>query len=102
MRSSRFAKKASFPSTSRKRPAAERRVPLAQLAPNPAIPKSFDELCEIVEQVEGVRFRELFERIAGPDADGDAVLQEVLKAAVEEGAKMAKEAKRQDEAGESS
>jgi tetratricopeptide (TPR) repeat protein len=75
---------------------------LVQLLPKPPIPKSFDELCEIVEQVEGVRFRDLFHRLAGPDADGDAVLKQVLADAVEAMKEMAEEAKREgDQKGES-
>jgi hypothetical protein len=46
-----------------------------------AIPASFDELYQIVEGLEGVRFRELFLRLAGPDADGDLVMQVVLRMA---------------------
>jgi len=41
----------------------------------------FDQLCQIVEEVEGVKFRELFYRLAGPDADGNKVMQEVLSMA---------------------
>jgi tetratricopeptide (TPR) repeat protein len=46
-----------------------------------ALPKSFDEVCRTVEQVEGVRFRELFTRLAGPEVDGDEVLRAVVELA---------------------
>jgi len=43
-----------------------------------SLPTSFAALCATVEQVEGVRFAELFARLAGPDTDPDALLQEVI------------------------
>ena len=46
-----------------------------------ATPATFDQLCQIVEEVEGVKFRELFFRLEGPDANGDKVMQEVLRMA---------------------
>jgi hypothetical protein len=46
-----------------------------------AIPASFDELCRIVEQVEGVRFGELFQRLAGPQVDGDQLIQQIIELA---------------------
>ncbi len=46
-----------------------------------ALPSSFDQLCRIVEEVAGVRFRELFIRLAGPEADGDQVMQKVIEMA---------------------
>jgi hypothetical protein len=48
------------------------------------LPASFADLCATVEEVEGVRFAELFRRLAGPDADGDALLQQITAAAFEE------------------
>lgn len=42
------------------------------------VPASFDALCQIVEQVEGVRFRELFERLPQRAASGDEALRAVL------------------------
>lgn len=42
------------------------------------IPKSFDELCSLVENVEGVRFKDLFENLSHEAANGDLVLQKVL------------------------
>ncbi|NBC33930.1 MAG: CHAT domain-containing protein [Alphaproteobacteria bacterium] len=54
---------------------------LAKLGPDEAarhLPGSFDDLCTRVEQVEGVRFREMVTGLAGPDADLDAQLQEIL------------------------
>jgi hypothetical protein len=46
-----------------------------------ALPGSFDMLVGRVEQVEGVRFRDLFNRLAGPEQDGDRVMQEVIEMA---------------------
>ena len=43
-----------------------------------ALPSSFDQVCSIVDEVEGVRFRELFRNLAGPDADGDQVMRAVI------------------------
>jgi tetratricopeptide (TPR) repeat protein len=52
------------------------------------LPATFDELCEIVEQVEGVRFRALFSRLpADKAATGDEALQKVLELARTEDAK---------------
>jgi tetratricopeptide (TPR) repeat protein len=45
------------------------------------LPASFDRLCERVEEVEGVRFRGLFLRMAGPDGDGDEVMQAIIEKA---------------------
>lgn len=46
-----------------------------------ALPVSFDQLCSRVELVDSVRFRELFSQLAGPEADGDQVMQEVIEMA---------------------
>jgi len=46
-----------------------------------AAPANFDQLCQIVEMTDGVKFRELFHRLAGPGSDGDKVMQEVLRMA---------------------
>jgi tetratricopeptide (TPR) repeat protein len=46
-----------------------------------ALPASFDQLCSIVEEVDGVRFRELFVSLAGPEADGNQVMQKVIEMA---------------------
>jgi tetratricopeptide (TPR) repeat protein len=52
---------------------------LADFTASPPLPADFAALCEIVEQVEGVRFRDLFERLPKDQAaDGDAALQQVL------------------------
>ncbi len=52
---------------------------LADFPANPPLPADFATLCEIVEQVEGVRFRDLFKRLPKDQAaDGDAALQQVL------------------------
>jgi tetratricopeptide (TPR) repeat protein len=45
----------------------------------PPLPASFDELCRTVEAVEGVRFRELFERLPKHAPTGEAALAEVLR-----------------------
>ncbi len=52
---------------------------LTDFTASPPLPADFATLCEIVEQVEGVRFRDLFERLPKDQADrGDAALQQVL------------------------
>ena len=52
---------------------------LADFTASPPLPADFAALCEIVEQVEGVRFRDLFKRLPKEQAaDGDAALQQVL------------------------
>ena len=52
---------------------------LADFTASPPLPADFAALCAIVEQVEGVRFRDLFERLPNERAaDGDAALQQVL------------------------
>lgn len=44
----------------------------------PPLPDTFDELCRIVELVEGVRLREMVEQLgAGGGADGDEALHAV-------------------------
>jgi len=59
---------------------------LADFTASPPLPADFAALCEIVEQVEGVRFRDLFERLPKDRAaDGDAALQQVLKRAQSSG-----------------
>ena len=42
------------------------------------MPASFDQVCDLVEQTEGVRFRELFSRLPQRAASGDEALQAVL------------------------
>jgi tetratricopeptide (TPR) repeat protein len=46
-----------------------------------ALPSSFDMLCGRVERVEGVRFRELWERLPKRSIDGDKLLKELVEAA---------------------
>jgi tetratricopeptide (TPR) repeat protein len=60
-------------------PAALREVrkDLAQISPSD-VPASFDEVCVLVEQTEGVRFRELYSRLPKRAASGDEALQAVL------------------------
>ena len=51
----------------------------------PPVPSSFAELCRTVEEVEGVRFAELFARLPTALAtSGDEALQKVLKMIREE------------------
>jgi tetratricopeptide (TPR) repeat protein len=60
-------------------------IDFAQFAPDPPLlPASFDELCRIVEAVDGVHFRELFERLPRRAASGDEALREVVARAIEE------------------
>jgi hypothetical protein len=44
-------------------------------------PASFDELCRLIEQTEGVRFRDLFSRLPQRAASGDEALRRVLEMA---------------------
>lgn len=44
-------------------------------------PANFDELCRLVEQTDGVRFRDLFSRLPQRAASGDEALRTVLKMA---------------------
>jgi hypothetical protein len=56
----------------------------AACAPDlPPLPEDFAEMCRLVEGVEGVRFRELFERLPRRAATGDAALASVLQGAQE-------------------
>lgn len=48
-----------------------------------AFPASFDQLCKTVEEVDGVKFKDLFFQLAGPDADGDEMMKTVLQMAQE-------------------
>ena len=45
------------------------------------LPANFDELCTLVEQTEGVRFRDLFSRLPQRAASGDEALRAVLEMA---------------------
>jgi tetratricopeptide (TPR) repeat protein len=49
----------------------------------PATPPSFDQVVATVEQIEGVRFRALFERLPRTAADGDAAIAIVWQRALE-------------------
>jgi len=42
------------------------------------VPAGFDQVCAVVERTEGVRFRELFERLPRRDESGDEALRAVL------------------------
>jgi hypothetical protein len=56
----------------------------AECAPDLApLPDDFAEMCHLVEAVEGVRFRELFERLPRRAATGDEALAAVLQGAQE-------------------
>ena len=46
-----------------------------------ALPGSFNQLCDRVEQIGGVRFRELFERLPTRAEDGDQLLKELVEMA---------------------
>jgi tetratricopeptide (TPR) repeat protein len=46
-----------------------------------ALPGSFAELCDSVEKVDGVRFRELWERLPKQEEDGDKLRKELIEAA---------------------
>jgi hypothetical protein len=46
-----------------------------------ALPGSFDQLCHRVEQMDGVRFRELWERLPKRAEDGDQLLKELIETA---------------------
>ncbi len=55
---------------------------LVEFAPDlPPLPASFEDLCEIVEQEDGVRFRELFEGLPRVEAGGDAAMRMVIESA---------------------
>ncbi|HLZ27390.1 MAG TPA: CHAT domain-containing protein [Chloroflexota bacterium] len=57
---------------------------VAEFTPSrPPFPETFDRLCAVVEQVEGVRLRELFERLPHRAPDGDEALRAVLRMAQE-------------------
>lgn len=56
------------------------REDLARVSPSD-VPASFDEVCTLVEQTEGVRFRELFSRLPQRAASGNEALQAVLEMA---------------------
>jgi tetratricopeptide (TPR) repeat protein len=49
----------------------------------PPFPASFDALCDIVEQTEGVHFRELFDQLPKRFETGDAAMAAVIAAAEE-------------------
>ena len=63
---------------------------LHNLAGSPLLPEppSFDEVVAQLEQIEGVRFRALFERLPRKAADGDAAIAEVWRLVGEERAEM--------------
>ncbi len=46
-----------------------------------ALPGSFDQLCDRVEQLDGVRFRELWQRLPKRTEDGDQLLKELIETA---------------------
>jgi hypothetical protein len=56
------------------------RLHLALVSPS-GPPATFDELCGLVEQTEGVRFRDLFSRLPQRAASGDEALRTVLEMA---------------------
>jgi hypothetical protein len=52
-------------------------------SPLPPAPPSFAQVCAIVEQIEGVRFQELFAQLPQRVPDGDAAIQAVWKMVLE-------------------
>lgn len=46
-----------------------------------ALPESFDQLCHRVEEMDGVRFRELWEKLPKRAEDGDQLLKDLVEAA---------------------
>ena len=52
------------------------REDLAEVSPSD-VPANFDQVCALVEQTEGVRFRELFSRLPQRAASGDEALRAV-------------------------
>ena len=54
----------------------------------PPLPASFEALCEVVERVEGVRFRELVERLPRRAPTGEAALAEVIRLVQEQTTSM--------------
>ncbi|MGH9721338.1 MAG: CHAT domain-containing protein [Bryobacteraceae bacterium] len=56
------------------------RIHLAEVNPSD-VPASFDEVCRLVEQTEGVRFRDLFARLPQRAPSGDEALRIVLEMA---------------------
>jgi|GEM_PF-462083 len=61
-------------------------------SPLPPVPLSFAQVCAIVEQIEGVRFQQLFAQLPKRAPDGDAAIQAVWQMAKDEAAKMNKRA----------
>jgi hypothetical protein len=53
---------------------------IAKFSPE-ALPDSFDKLCNRVEEVEGVRFRELCARLPKWAENGDQLLKEIVEMA---------------------
>jgi tetratricopeptide (TPR) repeat protein len=60
-------------------------------SPLPPAPPSFEQVCEVVERVEGVRFREMFERLPKRAPDGDAAVLAVWEAAKAEAGRQVQE-----------
>lgn len=69
---------------------------LEYLPEDPPLPDSFDALCEIVERIEGVHFRDLFARLPKRVPTGDEAMQTVIARAREELEKMVREASDQE------
>jgi hypothetical protein len=45
------------------------------------MPPGFDGICELIDRIEGVRFRELFARLPQRETTGDKALEAVLRMA---------------------
>lgn len=56
-----------------------------------AIPPSFAEVIAQVEAIPGVRFAEMFQRLAGPDADGDVTIAAIWQLVAEEQKRQAQQ-----------
>lgn len=65
----------------------ERDLRQAGTAGPAALPADFAALCATIEKVEGVRFREMIERLAGSPAGCDQLFRQVVAVALEEASK---------------
>ena len=66
----------------------------AEYAPDlPPLPADFAELCRLVEAVEGVRFRDLFELLPRRAATGEAALAAVFQGAQEIAQRMVQQSR---------
>lgn len=61
-------------------------------SPLPPMPPSFAQVCSIVEQIEGVRFREMFAQLPKKASDGDTAIQIIWQMAKEQAERNREEA----------